>query len=365
MKRILSAILALMTLFSIFTLTSCNKDDGIPEGMQLVQGGKDVGYNFWGPEEWVIANFGNIGCTYVSNADKSSITFTEAQMPAVSIAEYFESEKSKFQYEITVNPDINGVDCNFGNATKLAKKYVYTYNYTHYSSGKTESVSYTCMQIFIVHNERFYIFTYTAANTPRRSEDVSYYEYHLDRVQATIDAFEFTENSATSSTPKYEKDADGYILVSDKVLSGFKLYVPDSYSVSLSSGMVVANANDGTSITMSKLNYDPSSTDEYWYTKKTTLSLIADKAVNEAGEEISTFKEIAANEEVAVGNARIAKCFEYTYVLEGVEYHVYQVLARSGGLLNSDLYVLTYTARSANYDAHLEELQNVLNKIEF
>ena len=373
MKRIFAALLALATLFSLLTLTSCKKNDGVPDGMQLVRGGADVGYNFWGPENWIISNYGNISCTYVSSADKSSITFTEAEMPEVSVAEYFESEAEKFAYGITVNPDANGVDCNFGNAIKPAKKYVYTYDYNHYSAGVNEKVSYTCMQIFIVHEGRFYIFTYTAANTPRRGGDTSYYDYHLERVQKVIDEFRFIEKSSSTSAQEYEKDADGYMLISDKVLSGFKLYVPANYTVNFSSGTVVASAEDGANVAMSTLSYSAGNTEDYWYVKKESIKLIADKIVDDNGEEISSFKAMThLNDkgeptevfEVTVGNAKIARAFEYTYSLDGVEYHVYQVLMRKGGMLDKNVYTLTFTATGASYESHLAELQNILNKIE-
>ena len=73
MKRILAALLALIAIFSTLALTSCGKNDGAPDGMQLVRGGADVGYNFWGPEEWVVANVGDISCTYASKIDMSSM----------------------------------------------------------------------------------------------------------------------------------------------------------------------------------------------------------------------------------------------------------------------------------------------------
>ena len=96
MKRILAALMVLVTLLGVLAMTSCGKKDGIPKGMQLVRGGTEVGYNFYGPEEWIISNYGDISCTYVSISDTSSVTFAETEKPEGTIAEYFESEKAKF-----------------------------------------------------------------------------------------------------------------------------------------------------------------------------------------------------------------------------------------------------------------------------
>ena len=59
MKKITSIILILATLLSLALLTSCKKSDA-PEGLQLVKGGADYAYSFYAPEEWVVANLGDM-----------------------------------------------------------------------------------------------------------------------------------------------------------------------------------------------------------------------------------------------------------------------------------------------------------------
>ena len=355
MKRILSLMLTLMMIFSVFSLTSCNKESDVPEGMQLVLGGEEYGYYFYGPEEWVVANHGSVACTYASAVDLSSITFTEAQLPKVSIKDYFDDEKDKFPYEITVSVD--GEDCTFGDAPKLAKKYVYTYTY--------KNVSYTCMQIFITHSDRFYIFTYTANNTDRTPED-TYYEYYLEKVGAVIENFKFTNKSNTpGATPSYKKDADGYILVSEKVLSGFNMYVPESYKVDYSSGLVSVSHPDGTNITLSETTYPATTQDEYWANRRESLIAVVDKVINpESGESESSFSEIKAPYKLEVTGADAAVAYEYSYTLDGTEYRVYQVLMRHG-TIGGHVYVFTYTAPVTSYESHLDEMNSILNKIEF
>ena len=104
MKRITAILLALNIITcSLFGLTSCGEaDDGAPEGMQLVYGSDTLGYYFYGPEEWVVANLGDIACTYASKIDTTSMTFAKSEMPTGTIDEYFESEKEKFPFEISV-----------------------------------------------------------------------------------------------------------------------------------------------------------------------------------------------------------------------------------------------------------------------
>ena len=340
MKRILSAFIAFITLFTTLALTSCGKKDDTPDGMQLVMGGESLGYYFYGPEEWIVANFGDIACTYVSKIDLSSMTFVEAEKPEGTIAEYFESEKSKFPYTIEVSVD--GDECLFGNASK-ANKYVYTYTYKNYD--------YTCMQIFVSHADRFFIFTYTA-NNAQRNGDQTYYQYYLEKVSASIDAFKFTDKSAANTEKEYERDSDGYKLVSDKTLAGFDMYVPDEYKVDYSSAMVSVSHSDNTNITMAQATYTSVSSKDYWGARKENINAFANGSV----------EEIAVANQIKLDGTKWALAYEYTYVYEGVKYHVYQVQIVTRWAKG---YVFTYTATEENYEKHFTEMESVLRKIEY
>ena len=353
MKKAVSAILTLVIIFCAFSLSSCNKKDGVPEGMQLVRGGEDVGYNFYGPEEWVVANLGDISSTYASRIDTSGITFVEAVKPEGSVTEYFAEERTRFPYEITVSVD--GESCAFGNATSYATKYVYSYTY--------KEVSYSCMQIFVENEGRFYIFTYTASNE-ERFDGKSYYEFYFDKVSEVIEKFEFTSKTETpTATPEYETDTDGYILVSDKTLCGFEMYVPADYRVDFSSAIVSVSTDDGVNVTLSETTYPATSQEEYWNNRKESIEAFADK-ITVNGEEVSSFRTIEEPKAIDVKGADAAAAYEYSYKLDGVEYRVYQVLMRNG-TIGGSVYVFTYTASGRAYEDHLDEMNKILGKIEF
>ena len=352
MKRIISTLMALITILSILTLTSCSSKDGAPKGMQLVRGGEEVGYYFYGPEEWAISNYDDISCTYASKIDMSSMTFVETVKPEGTVAEYFEGEKAKFPYEINVS--VNGDDCNFGN-TFGAKKYVYSYTYKEFS--------YTCMQIFVTYGQRFFIFTYTASNAKRNDGELSYYEYYLDKVQATIDAVKIVDKSGAAPVIEYERDSEGYKLISDKDLAGFKFYVPDSFHTDHSSALVSATHTDGSNVNMSRTTYTQVSSEAYWEARKKNIEAYADKVTNENGELVTSLQQIGDKPtQLKLDNIRWALAYEYTYVYEGVTYHVYQVhIVQSA----TDGYVFTYMATEENYQTHLKEIEKILNKIEY
>ena len=352
MKRALTVLLALVSIFSLITLTSCGKNDGTPEDMQLVKGGESDGYYFYGPEEWVIGNIGNIACTYASKIDTSSMTFAKGEKPVGTVEEYFESEKALLPYT-NVNVTVNGEDCTFGNT--VGKKYVYSYDYK--TSKEGEPFSYTTMQIFVSYGDDFYIFTYTASNS-ERSDEKSYYEFYLDKVSAVIENFKFTaKTTGEGESAEYERDSDGYILVSDKTVAGFKMYVPDTYTLDHSSAMVSVTHADGTNINTSILTYSSVSFIEYWQARIDNINAFANgtcKGVRPLDKD--------GIETVSLKGTNTAKAYEYTYTLDGVDYHVYQVIIIESGVNG---YVFTYTATEENYEKHLSEAKTVLGKITY
>lgn len=341
MKKIISFCLIIATVCLLaFSLTGCKKDDGAPEGMQIVRAGSEYGYSFYAPEEWTVSNHGDVACVYVSKLDSTSVTFVKADAPEKDkITEYFDGDMAKFPFAIEVG--IKREATAFGNATD-AYKFTYSYEYSGAKIG--------VMQIFVYNGADFYIFTYTSS-LGEKEDGTSYYDFYLEKVSSIITNFKFTEKSGEPSAPEYESDGKGNILVSDKAICGFTMYVPEAYRVDYSSGIVSVTRGDGTNINMSETDYAASSTQEYWKHKKETLESIVGTVT-----EIEMYTDVSSQTQAGWGCA-----FEYSYTFGGADYHVYQVLVNKG----MKLYVFTYTAEEASYATYLEEAKAVLANIEF
>ena len=245
MKRIISLLLiTVMMVGAALALGSCAPASDVPGGMQLVRGSDALGYYFYSPEGWVVANQGNIAATYASKIDTSSVTFVKAEMPTVDIGAYFEGEIAKlpenFEAKVLKVPE----ECDFGKEGERADKaYKATFSYTY---GEYEMCS---MQIYITEGEDFYIFTYTAS-LAKRSESETYYDSHLAYVNTMIEQFRFVEKSGEvgEDAPEYEK-VDGYYLVSDKSVCYFDFYMPEGWTVDMSTAIVSVSLPDGTNAT--------------------------------------------------------------------------------------------------------------------
>lgn len=337
MKKFLSVILILTLALS---LASCSGGSDAPEGMQLVDGGEALGYYFYGPEEWIVANLSGISATYASSVDTTSVTYTETDMPSGTVDEYFEASLSEFVIKPTVVLD--GEATTFGNADS-AVKYVYDITYSEHN--------FRVMQIFVTYGGRFGIFTYTALNEKAVSDEKTQYDYYTEKVQGVIDNFKYVTKGDSEVLPEeYEKDSDGYILVSDKHLCGFNLYVPDSFDVNYSSGVVNASASDGSNVSMAKTNVSGITFSDYWKMRKAEIEAIFGPVTVIREDEVTVF-----------GNALQSFAYEYTYTYGGEVYQVYQVLART----NFDGYIFTYTAKADNYGTYTETVKKIAEKVVF
>ena len=366
MRKFLILILSISLVALV--LCSCDKKDDVPEGLQLVTSSEEGGYKFYAPDGWMNVNTTGIAGAKVSSLNNTSITFTEAKMPVGTIPEYFNASLSEFSGKIKESMTITLRDevCSFGNANGEAYKYIYTYKYEDYD--------FACMQILLTHDDSFYIFTYTSYGDV--ADETSTYRQYLDDVQLAIENFLFTEKSGKTDAPSYEKDGDGYNLVSDSALSGFKLYLPDEYEVIYSDAYVKARISDGANLSLSKATQTGIGIFDYLEHRKNDMSPFTTDFTDvkiTVATEINTNSDTFADwsfdvmpeydSSLKFGNLESAKIvsYEYKYSFNGKVYHVYQIM----GVDRFSGYVLTYTALNGEYSEHIEKIKTILEKVEF
>lgn len=362
---ILMLVIAAMTL-SLFGCT--NEADEAPDGLQVCINNESEGFVFYAPENWAIINSGDVWAAKVSAVNSTSISFVEAEMPIGTIPEYFEKSLGDFTDNIknTLNVTLRDSACTFGNANGEAYKYIYTYKYQEYDV--------VCMQILLTHGESFYIFTYTSFGDP--ADESSTYRQYLDAVQLAIDNFRFIEKSEVGEETMYEKDADGYNMVSNETLAGFSLYLPDYYKVVYSSGFVKAKISEGANLSLSKATQTGVGIIDYLKLRKDELSDFATDFTDvkiEIATEIDPDGEIyknwkfdvlpEKNEGLTFGDLEKNRIilYEYKYTFNGKVYCVYQMM----GVDNLNGYVFTYTALEEEYNEHIDEIKIILEKVRF
>lgn len=390
MKKIIALLSLMATLVSAaFSLVSCSGSD-TPEGMQLVAGGEELGYYFYAPEEWTPSCVGNIKAAYISRVNSTSVSFAEVKsfdkMPeGVDKNEYFFTQY--FKDSLEEFPDKNppkvakedGEEIIFGkegeNADK-ARKYTYTYEYL--DTDANETFKFGVMQILICKGNRYYIFTYTASMEEKISGTTAY-DYYLGdeedegKVQEIISEFRFVPITEQEEVKEFEKDEDGFVLVSDEDLAGFSLYVPQEFSPDYASAIVSATHTDGSNISFTEAKGTNENVNAYMRRRFAQLEQIIDGEIeyelmfDDKGEPVydPDGNQVIKYETIEFGNADAANAYEYTFTYNGSEYHVYQVIAVEGWTLSYRGYVFTYTAKEANYSQHIDDVMKTIEKVDF
>lgn len=358
-------------------LVGCGDENNTPEGMQLIDGGDELGYYFFAPEEWTNGgNMDGIAYTYASRTDRTSVSFTEIDSktfvkpdPTKSDADFFLEDyfygiENEIPNDLSLKLEKKGESCLFGTGdTKADKAVKYQFSYLYTDPYSEEESRWVFMQIFAVHDGRYYILTCAASND-ERSEGTTYFNYHLDRFNSIIDEFRFVKKTGID-TPKneYTKDADGDILASDSSLSGFELYVPGDFEVDYSSAIVSATHADGSNLTVTKATATGTTIKQYWQFRKSALDQYVDN-IQEVVTNTQDSKVIEYPIAITFANASDAALCEYTYEYNGKTFHVYQIFCVDGGLIQNG-YIFTYTALEENYDDHIEDIKRILEKVNF
>ena len=400
MKKILSATLALIML--MLSLVSCGESSEyeIPEGLQLVRESKEDGYVFFGPDGWQIANQGDLAATFISSFNQTSITFAKVggfdEVIDNSLLQY-KDDGTTLDYQKTLDAYMNSISdtlgytitpatltgtvTNFGaQGSRADKAYQYTYKF------KANGTEFSCRQILALRADELFVFTYTA---PTKGNDgTTPYSSYMDKVNLTISSFMFTKKSAETAAPapEYEKDADGYLLVSDGSLSDFKLYLPADYEVVDNSGLVSAKITDKANITIFKATDTGIGALDYLLRRRAATFEIADegsfkdieiqlaKQIENAENYYKEYKwdekcpiRPKYNQNLTFGNAASSQVvsYQYSYSHGGNDYVCYMIFGVSPGIFARSGFVFTYTAIADEYELHWAQIQKILSKVEF
>lgn len=170
----------------------------------------------------------------------------------------------------------------------------------------------------------------------------------ITRITAALLAVLLTAFVAVSCSKKDDIPA-GMIKASDEK-ADFTLYVPEKWTVDVKEAAVSAycSKNDPSSVSMMawELEYTNSSLDEWW---EVNLSEI---------EKVFSNVEVISTENAIIDGLN-AKKYTYTASLGEYDYTIMQAAC----IKNVNVYLFTYTSVPENFDAHSEEIQNIISNI--
>lgn len=155
------------------------------------------------------------------------------------------------------------------------------------------------------------------------------------------------------------------IVQNENTKDEYTLYVPDDWTVDLSTGVTSAYAADRSNVimTVTRLSTDDRymKVSEYWskYAQdcRNTFSDFRYLNVEEGKEQPA---DADAGVAVTLGGSAAQK-YTYAFTVTGTEYQCISVICIRGG----DAYMLHYTAMTANFEKHTEEVEKIITNFAF
>ncbi len=142
----------------------------------------------------------------------------------------------------------------------------------------------------------------------------------------------------------------GMILSSDPALTDYYLFVPDTWTVDLTTAASGAYCSDSdpSSVSMMvwELEHTDTSLDDWWTANESDLNLVFQNYTLESKENTTI-------------NGNYAQKYVYTAELGSNQYKIMQI----GILKNGKVYLFTYTSLPDLYESHLEEITEITENI--
>ena len=354
MKRFLVLFLLFSLLLPCLAGCSQTADSDAPEGYQLISDATLDGFSLYVPQGWTSYYTGNLCCAYVSSIDASSIS-CGAVVSALSPKEYFEASRADYEATFTDFSVLEQSD------SKINGKEAYTVAFTgalsqkEQNSGEYKDVAYGYRQAIVDGGEGILFVLTCQANAVKADENTaSRFEQHS---QSFIDIIGyFKVNGAPQARPEPSFDAEapeGMKCASDKRILGCLVFVPSSWSIEISDGLVAAKAQDGTNVQAMKL-FNNILLKEYFQGLVDSYKQAYEKVV------VEQMPSIDAPEHI---NGYMALRLKLTVTHQGQVYYVEQVMIRDAAGLNQGAYLFTFTAKTENAQQHMAEWEAIVNEV--
>ena len=339
-KRFLALFLCAIMILPIFS--SCDKNGDMPDGMQSVTLSGEP-FIFYVPEEWVDNRDSGISSAYYS-LEKSVLASAryypcDAETQSAGLKAYVDNIALQNAETLGGYALVGEIkDASLGGQN--AKRYEYTYNYGGVESNKTNVIQY-----YTFYGEDVVVLSIYIASAHYTDE----YRETFEKIRS---CFELCEKKIANDDIVDKYTPEGMKKASDDDVQ-YACYVPKSWVTDLSDKLTYAyypeSGKPNITVTCFSPSVDNMSAEEYY--KQCEMEYIKNLEKYELlGEPIS--RTVAD---------RNALSYQYKTVYGGSEYKIMQTVL----IYNSLAYSITYTAKADAYEAHLADVELILNNFRF
>ena len=338
-KRFLALFICVIMILPAFS--ACDKNGDIPDGMKSVtlEGEPFV---FYVPEQWVDNRDSGISSAYYS-LEKSILASAryypcDADTQSAGLDAYVSAIAEQNSGVLSGYELVGEIkDASLGKGA--AKRYEYTYNYGGVDSNKT-----TVIQFYTFHGDDVVVLSIYIMTEHYTDEYVEIF----DKIRS---CFELCEKKVTNDEIVDKYTPEGMKKASDDGVQ-YACYVPKSWVTDVSDKLTYAYYPESGKPNITVTSFSPSDT------------ITAEQYFAQC--EMEYKKNIAGYELLGAPASRVvagrdALSYQYKAVYGSSEYKIMQTVL----IYNNLAYSITYTARADAYDAHLADVELILNKFRF
>jgi len=358
LKKIL-ALLLCTAMLVCFTACATNENPDIPEGMKIASAtGAD--FRLYVPTVWNLNNDYGMSGAYFNLAKQSTVNvmryeITDAMNAAMTEAGISGGDRLDWFWETECKASVETLALG-GTLTEVedeeeAEKVVLDdlNARRHHLKATVKGENMHFVHVIAEREGGFYVFSYTVVD--------ELYASLLPHVETMLENFHFDEPYLPEEYPKEldenAKAPDGMKLASNDDVA-YRFYVPTNWQINREEKIFSAYLESDRS-SVSVVPYMP---DGDSMSVAQFFELNKEMMINTAGEEgfdlLSTFYDVDLG-------GRSATVFIYCYKVNGVFYQYMQVVAA----YKSMIYSLTYTALPENFEAHLPDVNRMMEVFEF
>ncbi len=332
-KKWLSLVLALLTV-ALCAVSCAKTDPDVPDGMMSATLPGEP-FRLYVPESWSLNTASGISGAIYNSASKILVSarYTTPTDPTMTLDGYVDLCSSQYGATLTGYTVLDRKAAILGGENAVRLDYKIT-------DGGEEL---TCFQVTALYMGDFVsVHGYCAS---------SLYEARSEDFSSILSAFVLCEKTAPTGAAVRDKDTpEGYQIASADQLE-YRLYAPLSWVCDPESGVSRAYCPEDGRPNVSVTSYSPDVSigiQDYFTTCEQTYQA-----------KLPGYERLSEQERTLAG--RTAYSYTYRIVADGVSYTVMQTIC----VYNDMLYSFTYTALSEQFDAHLSEVEAMMNVFTF
>ena len=329
-KKITAVLLAALMCFAI---SGCSKD-GAPDGMHLVSVDGEP-FKLYVPKEWQSNVSSGISGAFFSAGETVAVSarYHTPKNEGTSLEEYADTCVESYAQSLTLFSLLEDSASVLGGAD--ARLLVYT--------AEVDSEDITYRQYITKYLGDFIILTFRASS--------KVYEEYTEQYDMIVEAFTLCDKGEVANEEVTDKKTPSGMKIASSDIVEYRLYVPKSWQCDPENGQSDAYYPESGRPNVTVTSYSPDDV--------MTATEYFDECEKQYEDSLKGYELLSENDRTVASCD--AKVYTYRVEYEGMRVRIMQTVL----VYNQMVYSITYTAHEDSFDAHMDDVDTILDVFRF